>query len=119
MGKYAATSAFRRQRKSGSDNAVKDLSGFFPTVNDFGSEYEYDLYMSQYPFIGRIYSARAERLKAEENLRYWQDKARVNNFDLSEIKYPIRAGIYGSYSSEVYEASKSVMDLYADLRRWF
>lgn len=94
---------------------------FFPDVeeldwNDYGSVKKW----SNQPFVGGFFNARKSELEDEENERYWEDKARVNGFDLDDIKYPIRAGLYGSgISSGGFEATRSVIGLYDDLKRWF
>lgn len=103
------------QRKKGES---KGFSDYLPTVNDFDSEYEYDLYMSQYPLIGGFYGRRAQRLAYEENKRYNSDRASHLGYDLSDNPYPIRSGYYSRYADESFEVTEAIMALYGIKKFW-
>lgn len=111
MGKYAITRAANNQRRK-SGNAFNEVGNYFPTASDFDSEYEYDLYMAQYPLIGRIYQSRANRLSYEESKRYNKDRAKHMGYDLAANPYPIRSGYYSTPYNETFEVTEAIMSLY-------
>lgn len=108
MGKYTMTRTSSRARSW--------------RAPDYDS-YEDMLKYSSIPIVGSFYKQRADYLEYKENLRYWEDLSRNMGFDLEDISYPIRSGLYRGYRSgfeSVVSATESVIGLYggANLMRW-
>lgn len=84
--------------------------------NDYKSVQKY----STDPVFGDIFSNRMRQLEFEENERYQKDKARNLGYSLENVRYPIRAGLYGHFagSGSLPEATPSIIGLYSDLMRW-
>lgn len=73
---------------------------------------------AELPLVGGIARSRMNQLAYSENQRYWNDYKRNTGIN---PRYPIRAGLYGSYSSEIgeaFEATEAVMSLYSRFRRY-
>lgn len=73
---------------------------------------------SELPIVGRIARSRMDQLTYSENQRYWYDYKRNTGIN---PRYPIRSGLYGSYSSEIgeaFEATEAVMSLYGRFKRY-
>lgn len=120
MGKYALTRKVNNQRtKEGS--IPYQINNVLPKASDYPSQYEYNLEMSKYPFIGNFYRYRNEKLEWEENKAWWNDYAKHTGIDLSKVKYPIRMGLYRGYvpqNSEVFEVTEAIMSLYGMKKFW-
>lgn len=86
--------------------------------NDYRSMQEW----STKPIIGGIFDKRLKQMAYEENDRYWKDKASNYGFDLDDVSYPIRSGVYGTAvgTGDFLEASESVLGLFdRNLLKWF
>lgn len=108
MGKYAMTRNQQKFRKE-----------------TFGSvdwdDYDQLQKWSSVPFIGGIFETRMKVLAYEENKKFWEDYARNTGFDIEDITYPIRTGLYGNYTGfgDYIEASTSVVNLFdRNLLKW-
>lgn len=120
MGKYALTRSAINQRKT-EGSGWNMLYNSLPKASDFSSEYEYYLAMSNYPFIGGYFEARAKQLEYNETQRWWSDYAKHTGIDLSKNPYPIRSGYYRGFTSpyaETFEATEAIMSLYGLKKLW-
>lgn len=95
---------------------------FYPDRKDMDwNDYQSVDFYSTDPVFGRVFATRKKELENEENTRYWNDKARNMGFDLDDVSYPIRTGIYGSAvgPGSYFEASESVIGLFdSALLKW-
>lgn len=82
--------------------------------NDYGKLQKWPL---QFPWV----KVRMQELAYDEQQREFSDRAKNMGFDIEDITYPIRSGVYGNYvgSANYFEASESVIDMFLpDLLKW-